>query len=410
MKKLLLVGVLALAMGAWLHAEGLTVTGNVRTGMDVRIGNQYHSWPESPEFRFGNWDNRTDLGLNMVYSRGNYGFRFMPRWRLNHGAPGAEGTTYNNFRFAANVHGWVSFADDMVLITAGLVDSNPWANFGGGWDGQNYAQGTGVRVELRPMDGLNVGFFLRPWHTSMVWPETNVNRLSYALANTSFGARFAPADGPIGIAAGLELRSRYQNRPNVGYHDFSMGAANVRPGAREIGDHINSDFSNLGVRAYLGAGINVIDALTLEVAVEAFNLDDFNHSGYIFTTQVVGFDMSPLQVGVDFHQLFLTGYQSRFQQSQDNDVRVVLLFEPHVGFDITSDTRATFAVPFDIAPNWNGDDTAFGFTLAPGITHMLTPGLQLYTRYRMNFNNGGGQPGSNSEIGNRLNVQLNWTF
>jgi hypothetical protein len=458
MKKLWLLGALALALAsANLPAQEdaeLRINAGVQTGFGVQIGNQHTAWEDYPVFTVGNWDRESLAWFQISLNRGTHGFMFNPEfWGMTrHGGAVQD----SNGIFLSDAYGWFTLADDMVRISLGRFDANSvWHNFG--VIDRQYSQGLGMRVEVMPIDGLNVGLFLRPTHRNVSGsigdPITNgnMNRLSYALANTSFGARFNPAGGLFGLSAGLELRSQWELRRNFGEGWFSQHQGRPTSNNPDVVDFLlgrsrplrngvtndpapvgNPDLSNLGVSAYFGANLNLIDDLTLQFGVEAINLDDFNWSGQVWTTQRVRFDMDPLMIGMDMQQVFLAGNMSRWNWAEGFDhsgdvshgpMDIIFRFVPHVRFDVTDDTRVQLNLPVTLAPSWSSENfNAMAFAVEPILTQQMGQGFSIQARYRLEWNNQFGiqdnantnwwtyGEGSNSELWNRLNVTFSWNF
>jgi hypothetical protein len=123
--------------------------------------------------------------------------------------------------------------------------------------------------------------------------------------------------------------------------------------------------------------------------------------------------MSPLQIGLDMHQVLFTGYESRDHVGVTGrgPVDIALQFVPNVGFDITGDTRLTVAIPIGVAPNWSRENyTGFSFGFEPTIRHQMGPGFNIGARYVLDYNNQGGVTNGNNEIVNRLGVEFQWSF
>jgi hypothetical protein len=286
-----------------------------------------------------------------------------------------------------------------------------------------------MRVEVMPIDGLNAGVFLRARHSGSDQPHSS-HRLSYALANTSFGARFAPAGGLFGVAAGLELRSQHERAdimagdPIYDAFDWPVFASENGPSVRGTfaggyggrpfrAGGGNNDLSTLGVNAYVGTGLNLMDGLQLEIGVNLLRLDDFNYSGTIHLHQRVGFDLDIMNVGLDLHQVLLTGYMSRDFGPAAGDrgpIDFALRFVPNVGVNM-GDTDLSVSIPLTVAPSWSRENyTGFAFGIEPSVSHQMGAGFSIGAWYRLGYNNQGGVTGANNEIENRLGVDFIWTF
>jgi hypothetical protein len=404
---------------------GLTI----ETGSTVYFGNEHSSIETYPVFSMRN----TRVMFSYSVNRGNYGFSFSPEFRIRNG--GSNSTNANNHIFiTGNV--WAMLADSNVRVMAGRV--------GGAWTGWGLMAGNdmgawtslGLRVEVMPADlvpGLNVGFLLRPSFRigNYFDPDdedrqvsaSHWNRLAYALGNTTFGARYAPAGGPVQVAVGAELYSRHE--PRISFGQWGIGAIDVPwfgtmqggstgylwPAARGLQgtfpetDPFHGDLSELGVSAWLSSNLILVDNMTIQVGGRAFHLDDFSDSGHVWLNQRVRYALDDaLTVGMDLQQLLLTGNLGRTNFADNDDsgpVDIALKFSPHAFYDISDKMSLGVYVPFSIAPGWSSESyNALAVAFNPWLSYDLGRGFNIVLDYELNWNNQLGLPGTNSEIGN----------
>jgi hypothetical protein len=424
--------------------SGLNVRMGVETGLNVEFGNEHSGWTQYPEFWVGNGDavNRAWFSLSM--DRGDYGFQFNPEFWVAHRGGGVTSSARpHNEILLGNTYGWFNLADGMARISVGKLPAL-WSNYG--TQAWSSATAIGASVEVKPIDGLNVGFVLRPtYRNGDAGPVTGSyeNRLTYALGNTFFGARFAPAGGPVGVSAGLQLMSQWEARDDFGgtglrdtgrswlgslQRDYLIGFSRgfradlTNDDNDQLGDW-EKQTSTLGVSFWGGVNINVIDDLTLQIGARAYHLDDFAWSGHVWTNQRVRFDLDDaLTVGIDMDQVFLTGKLMRKDFSAnsnpgDGPMDIILRFVPMVSFDVSDSTTVGLEIPFAMAPGWSSESyNALSLTVSPWVSQSMGRGFSIDAGYDFGWDNQLGLPdndlwdyGKNS-ITNSVWLRFNWSL
>jgi len=406
MKKLWLVGILALAMGtAWLHAdEGISFSGRVQTGFGFQFGDAV----DDAVFYVGRFDpqgpTNSRASLNWRLDRENYGLRVDSNLVYTTGGGEIAWSFPNAF-------GWFTLMDDMLRITAGRIDTQVWQSPGA--HDVSYSRGLGVRLEVTPMPELNVGLVLRA-NNSHPGSGAHTNDLSDAFLNTSLGFSFDAGD--IVVAGGLELRSQGQERrggieiyaPEYTYivfgpdHPMNGGTdpddyttVTVPGGMFSTAGDVGPD--DVGISLYIGVGLNMIDDLSIGVGVELTNIDEFEDEGMVHIHQAIEFDMAPLTLGLDMHQR-LTAFWA-------DDLLINLEFEPWLEFALDDATTFSVAVPVSLYL-WDGLFlTTIGFE--PGVTHRLGSGMTIGAGYRLDVSIP--DEGDNF-VEHTLGVFFNWTF
>jgi hypothetical protein len=187
MKKSVLIisAVAALAMAGQVAAQEVTIGGGtlkfggkIMTGLEATFDNDKN---EDGIVRMYNDSEGTDLRveLSTAYTNGNVGF--MTRFRADDAEVGkaAVGVRY--------AFGWIDLFDGMFRPTAGLLDlnSNVWGTKG---DLDVDVAGAGLRLEVKPVAGLNFGVFFRVPNQAV-----NVNQTGgYHSANTTVDGESVP--------------------------------------------------------------------------------------------------------------------------------------------------------------------------------------------------------------------------
>jgi len=339
MKKLLFGSIMALAaiglISAQQNGEGLKISGSISTGLRMDIvgggddwqgkGKDNEGFPDqnksemwAPSFSLWHDDIGNGINLTAEYNKQNYGFKFTSEWRF-------RTVDWRADVGFPNVYGWFEVLNGMLRFSAGKVDDGVWQS--PGVDDFNYSTGLGLRFEAKPVDGLNVGFFIRPaeeyknyWdgtlnlagnndfgHRDVKGGEETIHsRLVDALLETSFGAKYV--SNMFDVAAGFKLASEATGARttdwNFGHEYFGAGTPNVSNVTSK--DVYDNELKGAGFAAYIGFGLNMIENLTLGVGAELANLGAFERLGYVWISQKVEYAMNPFTFGLNAHQKILT--------------------------------------------------------------------------------------------------------
>jgi len=158
MKKALIV-LLILAVAGGLFAQQLSWTGHLGTGVFINLGDDF----DDPIAYVDDDDEGVPAFAKLLgaYDAGDWGVNI--GFKAAVGDLSGVGDAGVLAAFAAqayDAHGWLKFADGLLTLRAGLIDPGVWY-LGDNWvddnPGTNLSSGPGVRAEITPMDGLNVG-------------------------------------------------------------------------------------------------------------------------------------------------------------------------------------------------------------------------------------------------------------
>ena len=146
MKRALII-LLILGVAGGLFAQDLVWTGGVTTGAFIELGDDY----DDPII-YADDDDSGDAvhgWIHAKYDAGDWGLQVGSVASIESG-DGAGAVFYD-------AHGWIKFLSGMLTVRGGLIDPAVW-NTGGEID-ENVSSGLGIRVEVEPIDGLNIGAF-----------------------------------------------------------------------------------------------------------------------------------------------------------------------------------------------------------------------------------------------------------
>jgi hypothetical protein len=261
MKKAL-IGLLILAIAGGLFAQELNWTGTVRTGFQIDV-----------------IDGADDIGIyatdddvpTPVKARLGLTYTDGP-WGLKLGTGANIGSESGTSMFVHNAYGWMDFVDGMLNIKAGLIDDNVW-DTGGEYD-DGVATGGGVRLEILPIEGLNLGAFF-------TYPDpakVSATKIANFFQETAFGFSF---DGGIfDVAAAIKLHSE---------------------------ECEYTSFDGMDMRLVFAFGFTGIPGLTLRVDGGVEHLAKYSDAGEATIWEEVDFALGPLSVGLHARELLL-GY------------------------------------------------------------------------------------------------------
>jgi len=239
MKKALII-LLTLALAGGLFAQDISFSGHVQTGMFIDILDA----DDDVHVRADDDDVGAPIvgRFNIEVDEGDWGAQI---------GTGADiGSTTGKGMFMYNAHGWLKFAD-MVTVRAGLIDPGVWTT-GGEYD-DNVSSGGGLRVEITPIDGLNLGAFFS-------YPDGGdyAGKIGNFFGETAFGFEYK-AD-IFRVAAAMKLFSEESTYPTGKDTDMKL---------------------------IFGASFTGIPALTLELSGGIEHLGDYSDSG-VFTVYEEG--------------------------------------------------------------------------------------------------------------------------
>jgi hypothetical protein len=196
MKKALVV-LLILAVAGGVFAQDLKIGGKIFTGLRF----QKVDSSANPTVGLNNDDDDYPARWELTgdFTTENYGAKF--------GLRNDNFTAFNNIGIY-NAYVWADFLQDIVNVKFGLIDDSVWATEG--TEGFHNSTGGGLRVELKPLTGLNVGFMVGLPTADGVNPTDSAKGpfftdFEYVLPETSIGAEYKSS--LFNLAAGLKFDS-----------------------------------------------------------------------------------------------------------------------------------------------------------------------------------------------------------
>jgi hypothetical protein len=360
--------------------------------------------PYDPSISMWSWFMGNYIDVSARYSQRNYGLK--------------TSIWFNFFRdnpldlYSAYV--WADFLDDTIRMSFGRMKHSQdkiWIA-PGAWDADyNYSTGDGLRMEFKPVDGLNVGFLLSVPDINEFWTSKDKNPISEKydnvykdttnpsgwmgdgknaklidfLLNTGFGAKYEY--DLFDIAAGLKLNSRADGLTDsewgetyfafalwqlYGGPDGVNSAGNLLDGLFSGYNTIlpylsyrgNEDTFNLmggGMQAYVGFNLKIFGPLSFKAGGRFYNLGAFNEFGWIWLNQEIKYTKGLQTFGVDLHQrifamdndkrTFALAYTDETHTELLDKKPVLFTFIPRWSAILTRNWFATLETPVKLWPN-----------------------------------------------------------
>jgi hypothetical protein len=402
MKKALIV-LLILAIAGGLFAQELTFSGAVKTGLKITADDVNNGQDIGVSFYNDDAGKALRFDLNGAYTNNNYGVVFGLRTDVNNG-------------FGVNVHnayGWFSFVDGIIKVSGGIIDDGPWNT--GGLEDYNDVKGNGLRLEIIPITGLNIGLVLRA-------PVLNLN-IKQFLSETAFGAKYE--SDLFWIAAGLILDSTA---------DGIEGPVEATPLLGDIGgdtpvpaafDPVTGLFvpaplisdADHGLVFEAGAGVKPIPGLAVSVEAKAFNASKMNLYGYFILDEDVSYKLlsDKLTVGLKSYQYFWgsdwSKNLSKNPDTIDDPLKPYVKLTPYVGYDVLDTVNVGLSATFGF---WK-DVLDLEFALKPAVTYQFAENAKIAAFYNFRSLNyykdvSTVPDGRKTDKFNTIQIDLIWTF
>ena len=262
MKKALIV-LLALAMAGGLFAQEVSFSGHVQTGMFIQI-----------------WDADDDVHVKADDDDANVPLRTDFTASVDEGDWGVVIGFRSDFQDVGfhNAYGWLKFID-MIKVSAGLIDDGVWGTAGELDD--NVSTGGGLRVEVMPIPGLNVGAFFS-------YPDGGIaaGKVANWFQETAIG--FSYEADLFNVAAALKLYSKESTTGND--------------------DNKQTEFDKTDMRVIWGFGLNLIPGLNLHFDGGIWGLGKYSDLGWMEFYEEADFGVtSALTVGIVLGQAIVSG-------------------------------------------------------------------------------------------------------
>ena len=297
MKKALIV-LLILGVAGGLFAQSVSWSGGVGTGLFIKFGDAY----DDPCVVADDDDTNDAIHgfLAAEYDADSWGLKIQLDAGYSVDHHGVFGLT--------NAYGWMNFLNKIINVKAGLIDDGVWGTELEADRG--VATGGGVRIEIMPIDGLNLGlFFSYPDHgiaagkIGNFFQETafgfeysmaNMFRAAVALKLYSEESEYTGYDGMdveliygfaftgipnllIGLSGGIDNLANFsdygdwENYVEVSYKISSLGFGIV------LGQHIFADegLIEFGIKPWLEYAINDSFSVGLDIPFTFDTWDGF---------------------------------------------------------------------------------------------------------------------------------------
>jgi hypothetical protein len=284
----------------------MTMGGMLLTGFNTEMREQ-EGYGDDGIWKSGvinavNAENRVDLYLN--YKILDYGVFVNLR---------SQGYGQNQFGSPDIPHfnAYANFFDKKLKISAGrlndwiwpLLDTHIWQTWHYGEMWYLTSRGPGaVRVEIKPIDGLNFGFqfpFVNQTFAasdfsddSALYSEASADARKDAWREFGFGAEYVQEK--FKVTAGLQLDSKMDKMTRDDfrtYLDEYYGSANMlafMPAAVKFKEAPDPDYDG-GLFAYAGTRINLIKNFEIDLQIGLLGLGAFDQYGYGRANQHIGY-------------------------------------------------------------------------------------------------------------------------
>jgi hypothetical protein len=373
MKKALVV-LLILAVAGGLFAQELTWSGQVKTGLTFTAIDNGNSDVDNPdptiEFFNDDADTPTRFQLGANYTNGNYGAVF----RLRADIGSTTGTLINYSAYA-----WGKFFNDVLKVSAGKVHDGVWGSNGlKNWG----VDGDGVRLEITPLEGLNLGVMFRaPGLESTAKQFFN---------ETAFGFNYKT--DLFAVGASLVLDGDADGLQEI--EKFG--------GDKFVPTPANDDDKDKGMSAAAGVSITPIPGLKVSAEGRGRNLGDFDKYGYWWFNEQATYQLlEKLEVAVLAKQ-FIFG-KDLF--GIDSERKAHLQFIPSVGYDLSDNLNVGLEATIGLWKDVYKTELAF----TPGLTYTVGSGASIGAYYNLGITTPD-KDDAKTETKHEVHVEIIWTF
>jgi hypothetical protein len=401
--------VCALDLPDALKIPGLVVTGNVRTGFRVSGGTwadyevngvkvddsgDHHdpvayAYSDDP-------DNGAPLRaqLQLVWTRGNLGVKTRFRYQPNNGNLGNqlnETALLGDAFFVNKAFVWGDVLNQKVRLTVGKEQDAAWGLFWSnlsGSDTDQYDGKDGAKIEVKPIDGLNLGLFYGAgdiFQKAFQAKDAEGNNVpGYTTANTDpllvAGAKYSTDN--FGVTASLLHRFNFADET---VYEGIQTLDNAEPNTSNLLVGLKLSPSGLPLTVNANLGVSSLGAMTKEEhddkdpevneTATDYKGGDYNPYTFFYAKLNAEYGASDaLSVGLTISDIQV-GSQYYYDEGDADDPGLGRFFpitlSPYVNYAINDDVEVGGELSFKI--NKNGTDQ-FGFGLKPSATFQLGSG------------------------------------
>jgi hypothetical protein len=362
---------LILAVAGGLFAQEVSFSGIVETGVRIQKKDDEAG---RVDIHNDNDDVRSRARIQGTYDAETYGAKV--------GIGTDLGDNAEKFVEIYNAYAWYNFLNDIINVKAGLIDDAVWNT--GGTEDWDLSNGVGVRVEVKPIEGLNVGFFL----TNSAGNTFGDDVAGDFLKETGIGASYTSALFDLAVAFKLDSEVDGIAIPDKAV-DFLYGYLSgwgVYGGNKEdfkddlagsAGAGIMGDDADAGIEAIFGFAFKGLPALTAKAEGHAYNLGQFSDFGFLWLNEDVGYQiLDPLKAGVVFTQVFFVG-----DFKNDVEIDPYLVFKPYVEYQINEPILVGLEAPIGL----QDDVLDFELGIKPWVKYLFNENAYIKAFYKLDY-------------------------
>jgi hypothetical protein len=334
-KKMIVLTALLLAIFATTvsYAQELKFDGYLNSGLGVVIDNNEDHDPYLKAFGVDSESNGFRFRLNGSYTNDakNAGAKFRLQGQRRIDQAGYLSMPY--------LYGWMSFLENKITLTGGLVDDGTWTSADWWWN-DDAGEGLGLLLKVEPVKGLTLGLG------------------AYTISQQSGGGNNWLQYTPISYDSAADKWTAGTNRlPNFGEITpkaedvkYVVNAAYTMPDTFRLGvifrtknkagwtgtrylENDDYDYSGREESMFLQTELRILAVKNLTaVIVGTFDkLEKFNKRGNMMFSETFGYKMDNLNIG-------LNAVQFLYNRTDASDVKIDynpgLLFNPWVSYTI----------------------------------------------------------------------------
>jgi hypothetical protein len=425
MKKALVI-LLILAVAGGLFAQDVKVGGQIKTGIlfDAPNGTKGQ---EVGLHNDGDDEYVTRIDLNFSLTKEDYGVVVGLRndWLTGPSGmiavepvSGTEVSGYSSSFSLYNAYAWADFARDLVNVKIGIIDDGVWKTEGD--EGFGVATGNGLRVEVKPVPGLNAGVFLTVpdagdgYYTqsgdgggNVVSGYPYVHSFKYFLPETAIGASYE-AD-LFNAAFGVKFDS---NADGFAYDNPVDGTGptsklNLEGNTITGVNPINREKSATGgQRAYIGFSVKAIENLKIVFEGQFYNLGAFNSVGYAWFDEIIEYSAGKITGGLVATQFaYSKPIATAVGLGGETAGAVYLKFKPYGEFAVNDAVAVGVGIPVAFWKNV----IKYDISVEPYVTYKLADTASIGVTYKFNVAEAD-KDNANADFNQKVQVNFNYSW
>ncbi len=355
MKKLL-IALLALSVAgvAFAADPALTFSGALETGMAFT---QTDGDDDDGAVKMYNDDADENVRFELIgaYTDGDFGVEF--RYRTE---SFTDTALVENYAYV-----WGNLFNNMVTFKAGNVDDSAWESEGD--DGFDVADDHGLQIQVKPMEGLNLGVKLNVPKTDAYTYEQFQKEIGFGLGYTSDLFNFQ---------AGYKLDSDADADYGDAMDDYLVLFNKIAAALDPTWDDAEFAADDVNASAYFGVNYKGLKGLKAIAEAKMFNLGDSDF-GYTEANEEFAYDVNEqINVGILM-------YQYMYSDSDTADFANLIDFKPYVNYKLNDKVTLGFAVYYGTTMmNVDSTDPTTEIYVKPSATVQLGPKAKFVGFYK----------------------------